>query len=407
VTCGATVNWNSVVMNMGGGNDTLQAQLVSLAANGDAPFQINGEAGNDGDMQGTGFGDTINGGADADALTPGVTGLRGGNGDDSISGGAGDDTLNGGGGVDTENGDDGNDTLHGGPASDIMNGGNDNDSFFGADGNETINGDAGNDTLRGELNDDDLFGGLGNDRIEGGQGVDDFDGGDGIDRAVYDGQVACTDGILVTIGTGADDEGCYGETGENVNGTVESVTGSVLADTVRGNCSANTFAGDPGEDSGDPGDDDDLRGDPITGCTPGSPDFMGGGEGNDILLGDAASGDPGIDTVTYGFPYTGVGNLSIVIDGGAVSNDGMGNTTETVGGTIERVIGNANFDTLDATLADQGVQLFGRSGADQLTDSAFDDTLDGEGGTDTANCVNGGFDTHRNIETNNGCELAG
>jgi hypothetical protein len=63
---------------------------------------------------------------------------------------------------------------------------------------------------------------------------------------------------------------------------------------------------------------------------------------------------------------------------------------------------------LNATAAEQAVQLFGRLGNDTLTDSPFDDLLDGEAGTDTANCVNGGSgDTHRNIETNNGCELAG
>jgi Ca2+-binding RTX toxin-like protein len=395
----------SVVMNMGAGNDVVNASGVT-----EDPFTINGEAGNDGDINASGANDTITGGADADFVTTGVTGLRGGNGADTISGGAGDDTLNGGAGIDTENGDDGNDTLHGGGDSDVMNGGNDNDSFFGADGNETINGDAGNDTLRGELNNDDLNGGDGNDRLDGGSGIDDFDGGTGVDRAVYGGgAVACTDGITtLTLDNSANDDGCLAEATptENVRDTVESVTGSQLADTIRGSCFANTFAGDPGVASGDPGGNDDLRGDPISGCTPGSPDFMGGGEGSDTLLGDAASGAPGIDTVTYGTPYTGVGNLNVVIDGGAVSDDGMGNTAETIGGTVERIIGNNGGDTLDGTAADQRVQLFGRNGNDALTDSAFDDLLDGEGGTDTVNCTNGGIDSYRNAETVNGsCEI--
>ena len=56
------------------------------------------------------------------------------------------------------------------------------------------------------------------------------------------------------------------------------------------------------------------------------------------------------------------------------------------------------------------MQLFGRLGDESLSDSAFSDLLDGEGGTDTAHCDGGigrGTDTHRNIEANNGCEIAG
>jgi hypothetical protein len=112
--------------------------------------------------------------------------------------------------------------------------------------------------------------------------------------------------------------------------------------------------------------------------------------------------------VTYGIPYTGVGALNITLNDLGDDTDGFGNSLENVNGDVERVIGGGAFDVINATGADQAVQLFGRLGNDTLTDGPFDDLLDGEGGgTDTANCVNGGVDTRRNIEVNNGCEIAG
>jgi Ca2+-binding RTX toxin-like protein len=313
----------------------------------------------------------------------------------------------------TINGSEGADELRGTAAGDTVNGGDGNDQLLGQPGNDTVNGGNDNDYLFGGLDDDDLHGNLGNDRLEGWAGADAFDGDAGIDRALYGGsENPCQQAITVTINNVADDTGCRvtsgPDIGDNVTNTIESVTGSQFADTIRGSCFANTFAGDPGVASGDPGGNDDLRGDPVSGCTPGSSDFLGGGEGSDTLFGDAAAGTPGIDTVTYGLPYTGVGDLNIAINGGAVSNDGWGNTTETIGGTIERVIGNSGNDTLNATAAEQAVQLFGRLGNDTLTDSPFDDLLDGEAGTDTINCPNGGTDSYRGAEVVNtpvSCEV--
>ena len=43
------------------------------------------------------------------------------------------------------------------------------------------------------------------------------------------------------------------------------------------------------------------------------------------------------------------------------------------------------------------MQLFGRLGNDLLIDGPFNDLLNGEGGTDTANCPNGGT----NVSVNN------
>ena len=96
--------------------------------------------------------------------------------------------------------------------------------------------------------------------------------------------------------------------------------------------------------------------------------------------------------------------ISVTLDDAANDGDGFGNT-DNVNGDCERIIGNAQADTINAAGADQAVQLFGRLGDDTLTDGPFGDLLNGEGGTDTANCTNGGTDTAIAIETNNGCEL--
>ena len=123
---------------------------------------------------------------------------------------------------------------------------------------------------------------------------------------------------------------------------------------------------------------------------------MGGGEGNDTFNGDG-TGNAGFDTVTYGTPFTGhatSGGMSVTVnravevtfDDSANDCDGFGATTENVNGDINRLIGSPLADSLSGAGADQDVQLFGRLGDDLLTDGPFNDLLNGEGGTDTANC---------------------
>jgi Ca2+-binding RTX toxin-like protein len=318
-------------------------------------------------------------------------------------------TINGEAGADLIRGSEGPDAIAGGPGDDRS---GPDEGLLGQFGNDTVSGGTGDDYLFGGAGDDDLFGGDDNDRLEDIGGADDYDGGLGIDRALFDVGATCADQpVIVTIDDVANDQGCRttdgADAGNNVMTTIESITASRFGDTITGSCFANTISGEEGTTNNNVGGNDTLRGDPTTGCTPGSSDFLGGGEGSDTLFGDAAVGAAGVDTVTYGIPYTGVGDLSIVSNGGAVSNDGWGNTAELVGGTVERIIGNSGNDTLNATLAEQAVQLFGRLGNDTLTDSAFDDLLDGEGGTDTVNCPNGGTDSYRSAEVVNGaCEMA-
>ena len=292
---------------------------------------------------------------------------------------------------------DGNDTFTAGAITDI-------------DDEITMNGDAGNDVLTGANSDgvidgqptDTFNGGAGTDRMTGLDGIDIYNGGGDIDRAIMD--TTPNSGATVTIDGTANDNDGDGIADDNIGTDVESVTGSTLGDTITGSCLANTFAGSAGTANGHTDGNDTFNGDPAA-CAPNGTDFLGGGEGNDTFNCDGTGATPGVDTVTYGTPYTGGGAISVTLDDAANDNDGMGNTTDNVQGDCERIIGTANGDTINAAGADQAVQLFGRLGNDILTDGPGNDLLNGEGGTDTANCITGGTDTAISIETNNGCEL--
>jgi hypothetical protein len=405
VTCTNASTNVSVVMNMDDMGDTVTASGVNQAAD---TFQINGEAGDD-ILTGTTQAATINGGSGNDTAT-------GNNGIDTINGDAGNDNLNGANAADTINGGDDNDVIFGGQGNsiDTMNGGNGNDIEQGDDGNDLLNGDAGNDVL-----DPGPDGGGGTSNV--------VDGGTGIDRLtegaftttppapiqVY----ACTAQVdVITLDNTATDSLCSnaGSDTNNVKDTVESVTGSTLGDTITGSCFANTFAGSIGTANGATDGNDTFNGDPTAGCATGSSDFMGGGEGNDTFNGDGAIDNAttfaGFDTVTYGSPYTGAVTsaacavsavnyaVRVTLDDVANDCDGFGNVTDNVNGDIERVVGSGANDYIDATAADQDVQLFGGLGDDFMIDSTFNDLLNGQDGTDTANCPNGGTNVSLNNE---------
>ncbi len=94
--------------------------------------------------------------------------------------------------------------------------------------------------------------------------------------------------------------------------------------------------------------------------------------------------------------------VEVTLDETANDCDGFGATTENVNGDINRLIGSGLADSLSGTGADQDVQLFGRLGDDLLTDGPFNDLLNGEGGTDTANC-SAGANVSVNNELGAGC----
>jgi RTX calcium-binding nonapeptide repeat (4 copies) len=476
VTCSGT-DWIRVRINLGAGDDAVDASLVDGSDDPTDGFYIQGEAGDDGNILGSSDGDVIDGGADSDNAT--ATGLNGGPGSDNmvggpndaagdeISGGAGagdmatyqcdsdepitvtiDDINNDGGGgcdgttgafddvhtdvegvtggegADTLNGNGANNRLEGGGGNDILNGGDGDDLLqgtYGIGGCAPVENCTGNDTLNGEGGNDTLYGDIGNDRLDGGTGVaDELIGGPDIDRVLFS---TCGSAVTVTIDTDAassNDDGCTDGSGDfafdDVRQDVESVTGTESGDTITGNCLANTFAGSANvaADVAPIDGNDIFNGDPAAGClvatTDGTEaDFMGGGEGSDTFNGDG-SGNAGFDTVTYGAPYTGHTTsggtclmtvnraVEVTLDDSGNDCDGFGNTTESVNGDINRLIGSPLADSINAAGADQDVQLFGRLGDDLLTDGPFNDLLNGEGGTDTVSCPNGGTNVSINSE---------
>ncbi len=147
--------------------------------------------------------------------------------------------------------------------------------FFGGDGDDEIVGGAGNDHLHGGA-------GLDTFRSPRLDGSDTYDGGPCRDVPVGGVETDCHDVLTyegrsaplsVTVGAGAND----GEQGENddVQDTVEDVTGGAGDDVLTGSTADNTLDGGPGNDT------------------------LSGGDGNDHLYGDAGNdslmGGPGED----------------------------------------------------------------------------------------------------------------
>jgi Ca2+-binding RTX toxin-like protein len=156
--------------------------------------------------------------------------------------------------------------------ADRMSGDAFDNGFFGADGNDTLDGAAGNDNLQGGAGNDSLTGGAGSDffRAEdgndtqlGGDGNDEFlqsdfggsspgadviDGGAGTDWIRYDvGSVQS--GIVVDLGNGTLSGGGASGTGSAALSSIENVTGSALADLIRGDSNANSLNGSGGADT--------------------------------------------------------------------------------------------------------------------------------------------------------------
>jgi Ca2+-binding RTX toxin-like protein len=291
---------------------------------------------------------TIIGGAGNDTLI----GTEPGNpanpdGIDIISGGAGNDTLTGLGG---------NDTISGGLGADILDGGagRDNISYQGSGAAVSINlatgaasgGDAQGDTFTGVENligsdfADILIGDAGPNVLEGGAGNDQFNGHQG-DGAFYGG--AGIDTVFfntLTVGIHAN---LVIGSGQAHDGTVfrytgiENLFGSAFADVMRGDAGANTLDGDAGDD------------------------VLAGLGGADMLQGGA-----GIDTANYRNSTDGVTiNLAA---GTGTGSDAQGDALA----GIEDVTGSAFNDT-----------LIGDAGANALNGGAGNDQFNGHVGADS------------------------
>ncbi|NJC41309.1 serralysin [Brevundimonas alba] len=291
------------------------------------------------------------------------------------------------------------------------------DEFQGAGGADVINGQAGDDLIVGGDGDDQLtagggvdvlFGGLGADALSGDSG-DQLWGEDGDDTLVVTGSAASA-GVLISGGTGVDTAvlngvsaqvdlsagtGSVGSTAVSIFATENVTVGGTTAAvrTVSGSSGANTLAAAAGSAfavvfDGRGGDD------VLTGAN--GSDSLTGGEGDDTLRGGAGSdqliGGNGVDTGDYRGAAGGVtANLTL----GSASNDGDGATD--VLSALENLFGSAFNDVLTG---DGGDNVFrGGAGVDVLNGGAGIDTVDYSG---AAGAVNAQLNANRSTNDGDG-----
>jgi serralysin len=240
----------------------------------------------------------------------------------------------------------GNDTLIGNQANNLLAGGAGNDVLAGLEGNDTLTGAAGNDTL---------FGGVGNDIMDGGAG--------GSDTANY---VEAGSGVSVSLAHQGSTQNTVGA-GSDTLTNIENLSGSAFNDTLTGDFNANILSGLDGNDilAGAAGNDT------LTGAA--GNDILSGGAGNDSMDGGAA----GSDTASYA-DAAGAVTVSLARQGVAQNTIGAGSDTLA---NFENLTGSAFNDTLTG---DGNANIVnGLAGNDVLTGNGGNDTLMGAAGNDT------------------------
>ena len=211
---------------------------------------------------------------------------------------------------------------------------------------ENLIGTAGNDTLTGDA---------GNNIIEGGAGADTMDGGAGIDTLSY---ARSANGVVVNLATKSASGGdAAGDTFKNF----ENLTGSAHADRLTGDDGANIIDGGIGNDILDGGAGDDA---------------LYGGAGNDTLIGgagaDALFGGGGSDTASYRTSTAGVKASLVLADAAFNTGDAFGDTYHD---SIANLEGSNSDDTL---VGDERANILnGIGGNDILIGGAGADTLIG------------------------------
>lgn len=253
---------------------------------------------------------------------------------DSISGTSGADTLSGAAGLDTIRGLDGNDILAGGTG---------NDQIYGGAGNDSISGDAGDDF------------------IDGGSGQNTIKGGDGFDVLSYSDSSAP---IVITLGGSLPGSATNGGDTNDTIESIESVRGSLFADTITGSSASENFEGLAGND------------------------FIDGKDGNDRLIFFRATAGVYVDLVAGVSMDAADAENGTTTDAARVGVDTFTN--------IERVEGTTYNDYLSAlTLSDSGFVAFGvtpdagnkstsRSASNTLAGGMGDDTIVGNGNTEVS-----------------------
>jgi Ca2+-binding RTX toxin-like protein len=183
--------------------------------------------------------------------------------------------------------------LYGGDGDDEIMGGAWKDKLWGDAGADVIAGNGGNDLIYGGAGDDTLLGGDGDDTFNEdavANGADFVDGGAGTTDLVS--YAARTVGVVVTLGDGIGNDGEPGENDDPVG--VEFVTGGSGNDVLVGDGQRNRLHGGGGNDDLAGGDGIDTLfgddGDDVVDGDAGN-DTLFGGSGNDQLVGDPVGGD--------------------------------------------------------------------------------------------------------------------
>lgn len=288
-------------------------------------------------------------------------------GDDQIWGSSAANTIESGEGADRVFALGGNDIVNAGWGDDFVDGG---------DGDDRIEGDDGDDILKGGSGTNTLYGGLGADVFLAGAGTDKFDGGAGFDTVSYEQSTA---GVAVSLSGGLTHTGdAVGDT--FATNTIEGLTGTAFADTLRGANNAETLKGGAGSDLLQGlGGNDMLYGDA-------GADTMEGGTGDDVYFvdnaGDVATelANQGIDEVRSTITRILDNNVENLIllsnaDGTSSAIDGTGNAL------ANRLIGNAAANTLSGLGGND--YLSGGAGNDTLLGGDGDDRLEGGAGNDS------------------------
>ncbi len=375
-----------------------------LLAGGDGNDTLRGAAGND-EILGDAGNDTLSGDAGDDRLvgSSGKNILSGGDGDDTLESSAAQtgDSLRGGAGDDafylfgaapvaiSEFEDEGTDTIFttadsfslnndslahvenlialptntrgftgsgntrenlikGTKGADNLQGREGKDELHGFEGDDELGGDESDDALFGGAGDDVLAGGSGNDVLDGGGGADRIDGGAGRDQVVYAGSA---EGIIIDL---AMNTTSGGDAAGDVLRGIESIVGSMQADSLTGNAQDNGLGGGGGDD------------------------VIAGGAGNDTVEGGAGAdkldGGEGRDFLDYSGSAVAV-RVSLTT-GKTSGGDAEGDTIE----GFEDLCGSAQADTLEGDKSAN--RMIGGEGNDRLSGSAGDDQLEGGLGAD-------------------------
>jgi Ca2+-binding RTX toxin-like protein len=385
-----------IVERAGEGTDTVRAAAsFDAGANGHVEV-INADDSSSEmalDLAGTDFANDIRGNAGANRLQGrggndrlfGYAGddlLFGGAGDDKLYAGAGNDTLNGGAGDDELWGTTGDDTMYGGTGADRLQGGEGADRLSGGDGADRIYGGDGSDRLYGGAGDDKMYGGTGaGDTFAGGAGDDTYyvdAAGSSVSEAADEGHDTVRAGASVHLA--ADSHVEMLRAADLSATTALDLTGSDIANEIRGNAGDNALSGAGG---------DDL----IYGY--GGDDRISGGVGDDRVYG----GD-GTDTLIFNVASTAAagraGATSLIIET-AEGRDVISNDVEFLQFT-DRLVRYADAGDLDGTPgevtdgseradATDNPILSGAGGSDWLTVGRGTERVDGGAGFDMVSFV--------------------